>query len=93
MIELGCDRSSTFLALGGGVVCDVSGFVAASFMRGIKYYQIPTTLLAMVDSSIVGKTGINTSEGKNIIGCIYQPQGVLVDPTILNFLSKTLHTM
>ena len=88
MIELGCDRSSTILALGGGVVGDVSGFSAASFMRGIKYYQIPTSLLAMVDSSIGGKTGINTPEGKNLIGFIYQPQGVLVDPTILNFLSK-----
>ena len=88
MIELSCDRSSTILALGGGVVGDVSGFAAASFMRGIKYYQIPTTLLAMVDSSIGGKTGINTSEGKNLIGSIYQPQGVLVDPTNLNFLSR-----
>jgi len=88
MIELGCDRSSIILALGGGVVGDVSGFVATSFMRGIKYYQIPTTLLAMVDSSIGGKTGINTSEGKNLIGSIYQPQGVLVDPTILNFLPR-----
>ena len=88
MIELGCDRASIILALGGGVVGDVSGFVATSFMRGIKYYQIPTTLLAMVDSSIGGKTGINTSEGKNLIGSIYQPQGVLVDPTNLNFLSR-----
>jgi len=88
MIELGCDRSSIILALGGGVVGDVSGFVATSFMRGIKYYQVPTTLLAMVDSSIGGKTGINTSEGKNLIGSIYQPQGVLVDPAILNFLSR-----
>ena len=76
MIELNCDRSTTILALGGGTVGDVAGFVASSFMRGIKYYQIPTTLLAMVDSSIGGKTGINIAEGKNLIGSIYQPQGL-----------------
>ena len=88
MIKLGYDRSSTIIALGGGVVGDVSGFVAASFMRGIQYYQVPTTLLAMVDSSIGGKTGINTSGGKNLIGSIYQPLGVFVDPAILNFLPR-----
>ncbi|MBN4081231.1 3-dehydroquinate synthase [Caldithrix abyssi] len=88
MIELGCDRSTTILALGGGVVGDVAGFVASSFMRGIGYYQIPTTLLAMVDSSIGGKTGINIAEGKNLVGAIYQPLGVLVDPKILNSLPQ-----
>ena len=88
MIELNCDRSTTILALGGGVVGDVAGFVASSFMRGIKYYQIPTTLLAMVDSSIGGKTGINITEGKNLIGSIYQPQGVLVDSTLLDSLPR-----
>mgnify|MGYP003328248953 FL=1 len=64
------------------------GFVASSFMRGIEYYQIPTTLLAMVDSSIGGKTGINITEGKNLIGSIYQPQGVLVDSTLLDSLPR-----
>jgi 3-dehydroquinate synthase len=88
MIEFGCDRKTTILALGGGVVGDVSGFVASSFMRGIDYYQIPTTLLAMVDSSIGGKTGINIAEGKNLVGAIYQPKGVLIDPVILESLSK-----
>ena len=88
MIELNCDRSTTILALGGGTVGDVAGFVASSFMRGIEYYQIPTTLLAMVDSSIGGKTGINIAEGKNLIGSIYQPQGVLVDSTLLDSLPR-----
>ena len=88
MVEFGCDRKTTILALGGGVVGDVSGFVASSFMRGIDYYQIPTTLLAMVDSSIGGKTGINIAEGKNLVGAIYQPKGVLIDPVILKSLSK-----
>jgi len=88
MVEIGCDRKTTILALGGGVVGDVSGFVASSFMRGIDYYQIPTTLLAMVDSSIGGKTGINIAEGKNLVGAIYQPKGVLIDPVILESLSK-----
>ena len=88
MIEMKCDRSTTILALGGGVVGDVAGFVASSFMRGIDYYQIPTTLLAMVDSSIGGKTGINIAEGKNLVGAIYQPKGVLIDPTILGSLPR-----
>jgi 3-dehydroquinate synthase len=88
MIDMRCDRSTTILALGGGVVGDIAGFVASSFMRGIKYYQIPTTLLAMVDSSIGGKTGINTAEGKNMVGSIYQPKGVLVDPDLLNTLPR-----
>ncbi|MDP6339004.1 MAG: 3-dehydroquinate synthase [Candidatus Marinimicrobia bacterium] len=88
MVELNCDRSATIIALGGGVVGDVAGFVASSFMRGIEYYQIPTTLLAMVDSSIGGKTGINIVEGKNLVGAIYQPQGVLIDPDILDSLPR-----
>lgn len=86
LVELNCDRSTSILALGGGVVGDVAGFVAASFMRGIDYFQIPTTLLAMVDSAIGGKTGINIAEGKNLVGAIYQPKGVLVDPNILTSL-------
>ncbi len=88
MIEMNCDRSTTILALGGGVVGDVAGFAAASFMRGIDYYQIPTSLLAMVDSSIGGKTGINIAEGKNLVGAIYQPKSVFVDPTLLESLPR-----
>ena len=88
MIEFSCDRKTSIICLGGGVVGDVGGFVASSFMRGINYFQIPTTLLAMVDSSIGGKTGINLSEGKNLIGSIYQPKGVIIDPNLLKSLPK-----
>ena len=88
LIELGCDRSSTFLALGGGVVGDVTGYVAATFMRGVDYIQIPTTLLAMVDSSIGGKTGVNLPNGKNLVGAIWQPKAVVIDPELLNSLPK-----
>ncbi len=88
MVVAGCDRSSTILALGGGVTGDLAGFAAATFMRGIDYFQIPTTLLAMVDSSIGGKTGINIAEGKNLVGSIYQPKGVLIDPNMLKSLPQ-----
>ncbi len=88
MIELDCDRSTSIFALGGGVVGDVAGFIASTFMRGISYYQIPTTLLSMVDSSVGGKTGLNTPLGKNLIGSIYQPRGVIIDPTLLSSLPK-----
>jgi len=88
MVEAGCDRSSIILALGGGVTGDLAGFAAATFMRGIEYIQIPTTLLAMVDSSIGGKTGINIAEGKNLVGAVYQPESVLIDPEILHTLPK-----
>jgi len=83
LISFSCDRNSIILALGGGVVGDVAGFIAATFMRGIAYYQIPTTLLAMVDSSIGGKTGINLPQGKNLVGVIWQPKGVIIDPELL----------
>ena len=86
LLKYGCDRSSTFLALGGGVVGDVTGFLAATFMRGLDYIQIPTTLLAMVDSSIGGKTGINLPEGKNLVGVFWQPKAVVIDPEILQSL-------
>jgi len=88
LIAFGCDRSSSFLALGGGVVGDATGFAAATFLRGVDYFQIPTTLLAMVDSSIGGKTGINLDAGKNLVGAIWQPKSVLIDPTYLNSLPK-----
>jgi len=86
LMGIGCDRSSTFLALGGGVVGDAAGFIAATFMRGVDYIQIPTTLLAMVDSSIGGKTGVNLPAGKNFVGVIWQPKAVVIDPKLLESL-------
>ena len=79
MLRKGIDRKALVLALGGGVVGDLAGFVAATYMRGIPYIQIPTTLLAMVDSSIGGKTGINSAHGKNVIGAFWQPRAVYAD--------------
>lgn len=83
-----CDRDTLILALGGGVVGDLAGFIAATYLRGVRYIQMPTTLLAMVDSSVGGKTGINTIYGKNLIGVIYQPQCIVTDVTLLKTLPK-----
>ena len=88
MVELGCDRSSILLAMGGGVVGDLGGFVASTYMRGIPFIQLPTTLLAMVDSAIGGKTAVNLPAGKNLVGAIYQPKAVLVDPSFLETLPR-----
>jgi 3-dehydroquinate synthase len=86
MLTTRCDRKSTLLALGGGVVGDMTGFAAACYQRGIHFIQVPTTLLAMVDSSVGGKTGVNHPLGKNMIGAFHQPQCVLIDIDTLNTL-------
>jgi len=86
MIAAGLDRQSFMIGLGGGVVSDISGFVAAIFLRGIPHVQIPTTLLAMVDSSIGGKTGVNTRDGKNLLGAIHHPVLVIDDVDVLKTL-------
>lgn len=88
MIRAGFDRSACVLALGGGVVGDLAGFVASVFMRGIPFIQIPTSLLAMVDSSVGGKTGVDVPEGKNLLGSFYQPLAVLIDPDFLQKLPE-----
>lgn len=87
LVRHGLDRSSFLVALGGGVTGDITGFAAASFMRGIPYVQIPTTLLAQVDSSVGGKTGVNLASGKNLVGAFWQPRLVLADIETLLSLS------
>lgn len=86
MVKRGGDRSSLVVAFGGGVVNDMAGFLAAIFMRGIPVLQIPTTLLAMVDAAVGGKTGVNLVSGKNLIGSFHQPLAVLIDPLMLESL-------
>ncbi len=81
-------RTDAVVALGGGVVGDLAGFAAAIFMRGLAFLQIPTTLLAMIDSSVGGKTGVNSDYGKNLIGAFHQPQGVLIDVQTLKTLPR-----
>ena len=88
MVSLGADRRSVVLALGGGVVGDVVGFLASIFMRGIPVIQVPTTLVAQVDSAIGGKTGVNLVCGKNLIGTFHQPLAVLADPEVLSTLPE-----
>ena len=86
LLELRVERSTTLIALGGGVVGDIAGFAAAIYQRGIPFVQVPTTLLAQVDSSVGGKTGINHPLGKNMIGAFWQPRAVLIDTAVLRTL-------
>ena len=88
MVRAGADRQSVLLALGGGVIGDVGAFLASIFLRGIPVVQIPTTLLAQVDSAIGGKTGVNLKAGKNLLGTFHQPLAVLVDPDVLTTLPE-----
>jgi len=82
-----CNRDCALFAFGGGVIGDLAGYVAASYLRGIDFYQIPSTLLSMVDSSVGGKTGINLPEGKNLVGAFWQPKAVFIDTTLLHTLA------
>jgi 3-dehydroquinate synthase len=86
LVTTGANRDTTVIALGGGVVGDIAGFAAACYMRGVAFVQVPTTLLAQVDSSVGGKTGVNHEKGKNLIGAFHQPQLVLIDTETLNTL-------
>ena len=86
LIKLGADRSATMIALGGGVVGDVTGFLASIYMRGVDVIQVPTTVLAQLDAAIGGKTGVNLQSGKNLLGTFHQPCAVLIDPRVLTTL-------
>ena len=92
LMEVPCDRQSTVIALGGGVVGDIAGLAAACYQRGVALIQVPTTLLAQVDSSVGGKTAVNHAMGKNMIGAFYQPNAVIADTSTLDTLpDRELH--
>ena len=88
--EDGLDRSCAVVALGGGVTGDLAGFVAASYLRGVAFYQVPTSLLAMVDASVGGKTGVNLPQGKNLVGAFWQPKAVVADVAYLRTLPEAI---
>ncbi len=87
MISHNMSRKDAIIAVGGGVVGDLAGFVAASYMRGIDFYNIPTTVLSQVDSSVGGKVAIDMGSYKNIVGAFWQPKTVIIDPNVLSTLS------
>lgn len=87
-LEAGADRKSVVIAVGGGVIGDLAGFAAASFVRGLSFFQVPTTLLAQVDSSVGGKVGINLPSAKNMVGAFWQPRGVMIDTDVLATLPE-----
>ena len=86
--QVGLTRSDVVVSLGGGAVTDLAGFVAATWMRGVRVVHVPTTLLAMVDAAVGGKTGINTAAGKNLVGAFHEPSAVLVDLAVLDTLPR-----
>ena len=88
LARLGFDRQDALIGLGGGVAGDIAGFLASSYMRGIPFVQLPTTLLAQVDSSVGGKTGVDIPEGKNLVGAFYQPKAVFIDISVLQTLPR-----
>ena len=88
LLERGYGRDSGIIALGGGVTGDLAGFVAATYMRGLPYLQVPTTLLAMLDASVGGKTGVDTPKGKNLVGSFHPPVAVVADPLTLRTLPE-----
>ena len=92
LLEARIDRQTTVIALGGGVVGDLAGYVAASWLRGVRFVQVPTTLLAQVDSSVGGKTGINLPKAKNTVGAFWQPASVVIDPSVLQTLDPREYT-
>lgn len=92
LAEADIDRSNLVIAFGGGVVGDLTGFAAATFMRGVPYVQIPTTLMSQLDSSIGGKTAINLKIGKNLAGCFYHPRAVYIDPSLLATLPERIYS-
>jgi len=93
MIALNVPKSATVIALGGGVVGDLAGFIASTYMRGVSFIQIPTTLLSQIDSSVGGKVAVNSKHAKNAIGSFYQPVAVFIDPTVLSTLeNRQLHS-
>src|SRR6185312_16792221 len=86
MATKGADRNAAVIAFGGGVVGDLSGLLASIYMRGVEFFQIPTTLLAQVDAAIGGKTGVNLRAGKNLLGTFHHPRAVIADPEVLSTL-------